>query len=77
MGSGLSRQRAVMGSAHQLTPLPQRLGIPVSDWQQTPMTVRDEFLYLLQRVDVLEVRFHCDAETRNQERARTMTRIKA
>jgi hypothetical protein len=45
-----------MSPAHQSTPLPPELGIPESDWQQTPMTVRDEFLSLLKRVDALESR---------------------
>jgi hypothetical protein len=40
------------------------------------MTVRDEFLSLLQRIDALAVRLHCQRETLKQERARIMTRIK-
>ena len=40
-----------MRPAQPSTPLPQGLGIPVSDWQQTPTSVRDEFLALLQRVE--------------------------
>ena len=50
-----------MGPAHQSTPLPQGLDIPVSDWQQTPTTVRDEFLSLLKRVDTLEARLNRDS----------------
>ena len=47
-----------MSPSFQSTPLPQGFDIPVSDWQRTPMTVRDEFLSLLQRVDALEARVH-------------------
>jgi hypothetical protein len=48
----------------------------VSDWQRTPTTVQGEFLSLLQRLDAVEVRLHCKAETLKQERARIMIRIK-
>ena len=47
-----------MSLAYQSTPLPPKPGIPVSDWQQTPTTVQDEFLSLLKRVDALESRLH-------------------
>jgi len=50
-----------MSPAHQSTPLPPELGIPESDWQRTPATVRDEFLSLLKRVDALESRLHRDS----------------
>lgn len=50
-----------MSPAHQLTPLPQGLDIPVSDWQRTPTTVQSEFLSLLKRVDALESRLHRDS----------------
>jgi transposase len=33
----------------------------VSDWQQTPTTVQDEFLSLLKRVDALESRLNRDS----------------
>ena len=42
-------------------PLPDGLGIPVEDWQQTPTSVRHQVLSLLKRVDVLEARFHQDS----------------
>ena len=47
-----------MSPAHQSTPLPQELGIPVSDRQRTPTTVQGEFLSLLKRVDALESRLN-------------------
>ena len=50
-----------MSPAHQATPLPPTLGIPESDWQQTPTTVQDEFLSLLKRVDALESRLNRDS----------------
>jgi transposase len=50
-----------MSPAHQSTPLPQGFDIPVSDWQQTPTTVQDEFLSLLKRVDALESRLNRDS----------------
>jgi len=50
-----------MSPAHPSTPLPPELGIPESDWQRTPATVRDEFLSLLKRVDALESRLHRDS----------------
>jgi hypothetical protein len=50
-----------MSPSFQPTPLPQGLGIPVSDCQRTPTTVRDEFLSLLQRVDALEARLNRDS----------------
>jgi transposase len=50
-----------MSPAHQSTPLPQGFDIPVSDWQQTPTTVQDEFLSLLNRVDALESRLNRDS----------------
>jgi transposase len=61
MGSGCHGRRAVMSPAHQSTPLPPELGIPESDWQRTPTTVRDEFLSLLKRVDALESRLNRDS----------------
>ena len=39
-------------------PLPEGLGIPPQDWQQTPTSVRCQFLSLLKRVDALEARFN-------------------
>jgi transposase len=50
-----------MSPAQPSTPLPQGLGIPMSDWQRTPTTVRDEFLSLLKRVDALEARLNRDS----------------
>jgi len=47
-----------MSPAQPSTPLPQELGIPVSDWQWTPTTVQDEFLSLLKRIDALEARLN-------------------
>jgi hypothetical protein len=52
-----------MSLALQSTPLPPELGIPVSDWQRTPTSVRDEFLSLLKRVDALEARLNRDSST--------------
>ena len=40
-----------MSLADLSTPIPQGFDIPVSDWQQTPASVQDEFLTLLNRVD--------------------------
>jgi len=37
-------------------PLPEGLGIPTQDWQQTPTSVQHQFLCLLKRVDALEAR---------------------
>jgi hypothetical protein len=59
-----------MSPAHQSTPLPPELGIPESDWQQTPMTVRDEFLSLLKRVDALESRLHRDSSNSSRPPSR-------
>jgi transposase len=42
-------------------PLPDGLGIPAEDWQQTPTSVRHHFLALLKRVETLEARFHQDS----------------
>jgi transposase len=39
-------------------PLPEGLGIPAEDWQQTPTSVRHQFLSLLKRVDGREARLH-------------------
>jgi hypothetical protein len=64
-----------MSPAYQSTPLPQGLGIPVSDGPQTT-TVRDEFLSLLKCVDALAARLRRDTETLKLGRARTPTRIK-
>jgi hypothetical protein len=50
-----------MSSAHQSTPLPQGLKIPVSDWHWTPLTGRDEFLLLLKWVDTFEAGFNRNA----------------
>jgi transposase len=50
-----------MSPAHQSTPRPQGLDIPVLDWQRTPTSVRDECLSLLNRVDALESRLNRDS----------------
>ena len=42
-------------------PLPDGLSIPAEDWQQTPASVRRQFLCLLKRVDALEARFNQDS----------------
>jgi transposase len=42
-------------------PLPEGLGIPAEDWQQTPTSVRHQFLSLLKRVEALETRFNQDS----------------
>jgi hypothetical protein len=49
-----------MRQAHQSTPLSPGLGIPMADWQRTPLTVRDALLALLNRVDALEARHNRD-----------------
>src|SRR5262245_31634868 len=55
-----------MSLAHLSTPLPQELGIPVSDWQRTPTTVQSELLSLLKRVDTLEARLHRNSSNSNR-----------
>ena len=55
-----------MSPAHQSTPFPQGLDIPVSDWQRTPTTVQDEFLSLLKRVDTLEARLNRNSSNSNR-----------
>lgn len=50
-----------MSQTHQSPPIPPVLDTPVSDWQLTPTTVRDEFLSLLKRVDNLEARLNRDS----------------
>ena len=42
-------------------PLPEGLGIPTQDWQQTPTSVQHQFLCLLKRVDALEARLNRDS----------------
>jgi transposase len=42
-------------------PLPDGLSIPAEDWQQTPASVRRQFLFLLKRVDALEARLNQDS----------------
>jgi transposase len=42
-------------------PLPDGLAIPAEDWQQTPTSVRHQFLSLLKRVEALEARLHRDS----------------
>jgi transposase len=42
-------------------PLPEGLGIPAEDWQQTPLSVRLAVLTLLKRLDALEARLHQDS----------------
>ena len=42
-------------------PLPEGLGISTQDWQQTPTSVRRQFLCLLKRVDALEARLNRDS----------------
>jgi transposase len=42
-------------------PLPEGLGIAAADWQQTPPSVRHQFLVLLKRVEALEARFSQDS----------------
>ena len=59
-----------MSLAHQSTPLPQELGIPVSDWQRTPTTVQSEFLSLLKRVDALEARLNRDSSNSSRPPSR-------
>ena len=44
-------------------PLPDRLDIPVEDWQQIPPSVRHQVLSLLKRVDALEARCNQDSST--------------
>ena len=39
-------------------PLPDGLGIPAEDWQQTPTSVQQQFLSLLKRVEALEARLN-------------------
>jgi transposase len=39
-------------------PPPEGLGIPVEDWQQTPLSVRLVVLTLLKRLEALEARLH-------------------
>ena len=50
-----------MSPTNQSTPLPQGLGIPMSDWQRTPTTAQSGFLSLLKRVDALESRLNRDS----------------
>lgn len=42
-------------------PLPENLGIPAADWQQTPWSVRLLVLTLLKRLEALEARLHQDS----------------
>jgi transposase len=42
-------------------PRPEGLGIPAEDWQQTPTSVRRQFLSLLKRVEALETRLYQDS----------------
>jgi len=42
-------------------PLPEGLGIAAEDWQQTPTSVRYQFLSLLKRVEALEARLNRDS----------------
>jgi transposase len=41
--------------------LPDGLGIPAEDWPQTPTSVQQQFLSLLQRIEALEARVHRDS----------------
>jgi transposase len=41
--------------------LPDGLGIPAEDWQQTPTSVQQQFLSLLKRVEALETRLNRDS----------------
>ena len=41
--------------------LPEGLGIPAEDWQQTPLSVRLVVLTLLKRLEALEARLHQDS----------------
>ena len=43
------------------TSLPEGRGIPAKDWQQTPPSVRHQFLSLFQRVAALEARLNRDS----------------
>jgi transposase len=43
------------------TPLPDGRAIPAEDWQQTPTSVRSQFLSLLKRVEALEARVNRDS----------------
>ena len=42
-------------------PLPDGLGIPAEDWNQTPTSVQQQFLSLLKRVEALEARVNRDS----------------
>jgi transposase len=42
-------------------PLPEGLGIPATDWQQTPLNVRLVMHTLLPRLESLETRLHQDS----------------
>jgi Family of unknown function (DUF6444) len=42
-------------------PLPEGLGIPAEEWQQTPRSVRLVVRTLLKRLDALEARLHQDS----------------
>jgi hypothetical protein len=49
-------------------PLPDGLSIPAEDWQQTPMSVRHQFVSLLKRVNALEARLNQDSSNGSSPR---------
>jgi len=50
-------------------PLPEGFGIPAEDWQQTPTSVRCQFLSLLKRVHALEARFNQNSSHSSRRRS--------
>lgn len=70
-------------------PPPEGLGIPVEDWQQTPLSVRLVVLALLKRLEALEARLHQNSSnssrppstdapsTKRQRRTQAVERRKA